>query len=133
MRNESASAWRDSLRERKAELQRELGSALMREALDMVDDMKAAIGEAGPLADSIKLLTAATGYAAVRIVAGGTTTTKTVAHPGFGKAERYDYSNAEEFGTRHEPARPFFWSTIRKRKNQREAAIRATLQEVFAS
>lgn len=49
----------------------------------------------------------------VRIVAGGDLTTKEIRK---GSGVPYDYVRAEEFGTKDEPAIPFFYNTYRAEK-----------------
>jgi HK97 gp10 family phage protein len=49
----------------------------------------------------------------IRIVAGGELTTREIRK---GSGVAYDYALAEEFGTKHEAAIPFFWNTYRANK-----------------
>ena len=71
---------------------------------------------------------------AVLVRAGGALTTRSGAgDQGFvrefaravrGKDANYDYALAQEFGTQHIPAQPFFWPTYRARKRRIRRAIK---------
>lgn len=61
-------------------------------------------------------------------VAGGDLTTKTVRE---GSGVPYDYAPGFEFGTSHQPARPFFYPTYRAMKDDINQAIQEAIQEVI--
>lgn len=86
----------------------------------------------GVLRDSIRKVPAARG--AVSVEAGGPTTTKPVRQ---GVDASYDYALGQEYGTRHNPARPFFWPAyrlMRKRlRNRASRAINRVVKRVVAS
>ncbi len=44
----------------------------------------------------------------------------------------YDYAIAQEFGTRREPARPFFWPTYRAEKQKLRRKIREAAKEAIS-
>jgi HK97 gp10 family phage protein len=64
----------------------------------------------------------------VFVQAGGDATTKDVRE---GSGVNYDYALGFEFGTSHQPARPFFYSTYHERRDQMHDAITDALTEVL--
>jgi hypothetical protein len=64
----------------------------------------------------------------VFVQAGGDATTKEVRE---GSGEGYDYAVGFEFGNSHQPARPFFYSTYRERRDGMRAAITDALTEAL--
>jgi HK97 gp10 family phage protein len=64
----------------------------------------------------------------VFVQAGGTTTTKEVRE---GSGVGYDYAIGFEFGTSHQPARPFFYSTYHEHRDEMRDAITEALTEVL--
>ncbi|MET4217854.1 HK97 gp10 family phage protein [Bradyrhizobium sp. LB14.3] len=62
------------------------------------------------------------------VQAGGDMTTKEVRE---GSGKPYDYSEAFEYGTSHQPARPFFWPTYRAMKDDIQEAINDAVSEVL--
>lgn len=62
------------------------------------------------------------------VQAGGDMTTKEVRG---GSGVEYDYAEAFEFGTSHQPARPFFFSTYRELKDKMQDAINEAINEVL--
>lgn len=54
------------------------------------------------------------------VLAGGPLTTKPVRR---GSSAQFDYALAEEYGTRHESAKPYFWPTVHRLEKQVELAI----------
>jgi HK97 gp10 family phage protein len=62
------------------------------------------------------------------VQAGGDMTTKEVRG---GSGVAYDYSEAFEFGTSHQPARPFFWPTYRAMKDDIQQAINDAVSEAL--
>jgi HK97 gp10 family phage protein len=55
------------------------------------------------------------------VQAGGDTTT----------VDGFDHALAFEFGTTHQPARPFFFSTYEERRPQMEANLQKAMKEAF--
>ncbi|WP_375763084.1 hypothetical protein ACE10X_27205 [Bradyrhizobium sp. Pha-3] len=62
------------------------------------------------------------------VQAGGDMTTKEVRD---GSGVSYDYSEAFEYGTSRQLARPFFWPTYRAMKDDIEQAIEEAVSEVL--
>ena len=62
------------------------------------------------------------------VQAGGDMTTKEVRE---GSGEPYDYAEGFEFGTSHQPARPFFYSTYRAMRDDIYDAINEAVNEVL--
>ncbi|SFJ24407.1 phage protein, HK97 gp10 family [Bradyrhizobium sp. Gha] len=62
------------------------------------------------------------------VQAGGDMTTKEVRD---GSGQPYDYAEAFEFGTSHQPARPFFWPTYQANKDEIHQAIEDAIGEVL--
>jgi HK97 gp10 family phage protein len=62
------------------------------------------------------------------VQAGGDLTTKEVRE---GSGEPYDYAVGFEFGTSHQPARPFFYSTYNAMKDDMQEAINDAVNEVL--
>lgn len=64
------------------------------------------------------------------VQAGGEATTREVRN---GSGVGYDYALGFEFGTRHQPARPFFYNTYRAKRPAIEAAINAAVEKALSS
>jgi HK97 gp10 family phage protein len=62
------------------------------------------------------------------VLAGGPLTTTIVRE---GSGEPYDYADAFEFGTSHQPARPFFFSTYNAMRDDMQQAIDDAVNEVL--
>jgi HK97 gp10 family phage protein len=62
------------------------------------------------------------------VQAGGELTTKEVRE---GSGEPYDYAVGFEFGTSHQPARPFFYSTYNAMRDDMQEAIDQAVSEIF--
>jgi HK97 gp10 family phage protein len=62
------------------------------------------------------------------VQAGGDMTTKEIRD---GSGVPYDYSEAFEFGTRHQEARPFFWPPYRATKDDIQEAINNAISEAL--
>jgi HK97 gp10 family phage protein len=62
------------------------------------------------------------------VQAGGALTTKEVRT---GSGEPYDYAVGFEFGTSHQPARPFFYSTYHAMRDDMQDAITEAVNEVL--
>jgi HK97 gp10 family phage protein len=62
------------------------------------------------------------------VQAGGDLTTKEVRE---GSGEAYDYAEAFEFGTSHQPARPFFYSTYNAMRDDMQDAINEAVSEIL--
>ena len=99
-------------------------------------------GETGNLQKSIRT---EQGRNPMRVLvrAGGALTTRSGAgDQGFvrefaravrGKDANYDYALAQEFGTQHIPAQPFFWPTYRARKRRIRRAIKDSAKAAINS
>lgn len=48
-----------------------------------------------------------------------------------GSGKPYDYALGFEYGTTRQPARSFFWSTIREKRDQMQERISAAVQKVL--
>lgn len=70
----------------------------------------------------------------VKVTAGGEKTTRPVRE---GASATYDYAMAQEFGTEHQPAHPYFWVSyraLRPAMRRRIAkAVRAAVQKLGGS
>lgn len=62
------------------------------------------------------------------VEAGGDMTTKEVRD---GSGEPYDYALGFEFGTSHQPARPFFFNTYEALRDDMQAEIDSAINEVL--
>ncbi|WP_061848518.1 HK97-gp10 family putative phage morphogenesis protein [Bradyrhizobium sp. DOA1] len=62
------------------------------------------------------------------VLAGGPLTTKEVRE---GSGEPFDYANAMEWGTSHQPARPFFYPTYNAMRDEMQRAIEDAINEVL--
>jgi HK97 gp10 family phage protein len=89
--------------------QADLLSAAQRETLRALEQLPE---ETGDLEDSCVVVPGNSDLEFV-VQAGGELTTKEIRE---GSGHPYDYALAFEFGTSHQPARPFFWNTYRARK-----------------
>jgi HK97 gp10 family phage protein len=104
--------------------QAELLSAAQRQALQSLEQSPQ---ETGDLEQSC---TVAPGQDELEFIvqAGGELTTKEVRE---GSGEPYDYAVGFEFGTSHQPARPFFYSTYNAMKDDMQDAIDETVSEIL--
>jgi HK97 gp10 family phage protein len=66
----------------------------------------------------------------VLVQAGGSATTK---HVREGSGVNYDYAEAFEFGTSHQPARPFFYPTYHGMRDDMQEAINNAVEEVLGN
>lgn len=82
-------------------------------------DSVAPRGETGNLLHSIRKVPDRSKDTIVRIVAGGQLTVRPTV-----SSKPYDYARADEFGTVHMPAKPFFFPTYRLRKKKMIAAMK---------
>jgi HK97 gp10 family phage protein len=117
----------DKLREPLAEVileQAELLSQAQKSALQALEQSP---DETGDLEASCVVVPGATDLE-VFVQAGGTLTTKEVRT---GSGEPYDYAAGFEFGTSHQPARPFFYSTYRAMHDDMQDAINEAINEVL--
>lgn len=62
------------------------------------------------------------------VEAGGDMTTKEIRE---GSGEPYDYALGFEFGTSHQPARPFFFNTYEALRDDMQAEIDSAINEVL--
>lgn len=62
------------------------------------------------------------------VQAGGELTTKDIRE---GSGVNYDYTEAFEYGTSRQPARPFFWPTYQEKRDDIEKAIAAGVEKAL--
>jgi HK97 gp10 family phage protein len=103
--------------------QAELLSQAQNDALQALEQSD----ETGKLADSCVVVNGAT-YLEVFVQAGGDATTKDVRE---GSGVDYDYALGFEFGTSHQPARPFFYPTYHALQSEMQEAITNAVNEVL--
>lgn len=103
--------------------QAEMLSAAQKQALQSLEETE----PTGDLEASCVVVPGATDLE-VLVQAGGELTTKEVRH---GSGVEYDYALGFEFGTSHQPARPFFYSTYRGRRDEIQSAINVAANEVI--
>ena len=116
----------DKLREPLAAVilgQAELLSQAQQNALQALEQSE----ETGDLEASCVVVGGATDLEAL-VQAGGAATTKEVRE---GSGADYDYAEAFEFGTSHQPARPFFYSTYNAMHDDIQQAITDAVNEVL--
>jgi HK97 gp10 family phage protein len=101
--------------------------AAVKAAEQIANNMRAAASvKSGKLRDSIRIeLRPPFG---VRILAGGPSTTKPVRK---GQTATYDYALAQEFGTREERARPFFYPMWRLNKRAARSRINRAMKKAI--
>jgi HK97 gp10 family phage protein len=104
--------------------QADLLSAAQRETLRALEQLPE---ETGDLEDSCVVVPGNSDLEFV-VQAGGELTTKEIRE---GSGHPYDYALAFEFGTSHQPARPFFWNTYRDRKDDIQDALDQAASEVL--
>lgn len=95
---------------------------------DMRRDVRRYAYEDGALLDSIETVRVKdeTGQIAVRVQAGGASTTVTSKG-----APPYDYSHGIEYGNSTTPARPFFWPNYRTHRRKIRAAITRAMRKAL--
>jgi HK97 gp10 family phage protein len=104
--------------------QAELLSAAQQNALKALEQSP---DETGDLEASCVVVDGATDLE-VFVQAGGSATTKEVRE---GSGVNYDYAIGFEFGTSHQPARPFFYSTYNEMRDDMQENITDALTEVL--
>ncbi len=120
----TADKFRALTRQLQAEVVAAAQASLDEQADALVSLMKSVVPEqSGHLKDSIRKLPGKRPLQ-VRVAAGGELTTKEVRK---GSGVAYDYAMAEEFGTRAETAKPFFWPSYRLSKKAIRAAVRGSI------
>jgi hypothetical protein len=119
----------DKLREPLANVIREqadLLSAAQRQALQSLEQSPE---ETGDLEASCVVVPGSSDLE-VFVQAGGAATTKQIRE---GSGVPYDYALAFEFGTSHQPARPFFYSSYNSLRDQMQDAINEAVSEVLTN
>src|SRR5882762_5113845 len=106
--------------------QAELLSAAQRQALQSLEQ---APEETGDLEDSCVVVPGKNDLEFL-VQAGGDLTTKEVRE---GSGKPYDYAAGFEFGTSHQPARPFFYSTYNAMRDDMQKAIDEAVNEVLSN
>ena len=114
---------------------REPIAAALREQAEMLSEAQRATlrslerfpAETGALEDSCTTAPGANDLEVI-VQAGGDGTTDDVRA---GSGVPYHYAEAFEFGTSHQHARPFFYSTYREKRDDMQAAISAAIEEAF--
>ncbi|WJR76016.1 HK97-gp10 family putative phage morphogenesis protein [Bradyrhizobium sp. NP1] len=116
----------DKLREQLSEVIREQAerlSAAQKAALQSLEQTD----ETGDLEASCTVVPGANDLEFI-VQAGGPLTTTEVRE---GSGKPYDYALAFEFGTSHQPARPFFYSTYNAMRDDMQEAITEAVNEVL--
>lgn len=115
-------------------LEAELTSVLQEQARRLSDAQRAELqsqlqapAESGDLEASLRVETR-DGPLDVHVVAGGDLTMTEVRE---GSGEDWDRALGFEFGTSHQPARPFFWNTYRALKPSMDQEINHTVERVL--
>lgn len=104
---------------------------LLAQADELCGDIRNAIphSDTGHLRDSVRKRDVSSqdgSKLSVLILAGGTLTTKHT------EAGSFDYAVAEEFGTRKETPRPFFYSTVRQYRARGDQQFQETFAQTIA-
>lgn len=112
MSKASVQALKAELKSRSEKLKANASSAIEHAAQDLAGAIRArAKVRSGDTAKSVQAVKLQSG--GWRVQAGGDLTTKEVRK---GSGVTYDYTRAEEFGTVHMKAQPFFFNTYRAKK-----------------
>jgi HK97 gp10 family phage protein len=115
MANQSVKEFRALLESLPTEIRTPLRQAVFAEALTLADKIRFAVPvKRGVLFSSIRVERSSFTALRALVRAGGSSTT----------VGDYDYALAQEFGTRHLTAQPFFWPTYRTHKRSIRKAIR---------
>ncbi|MGY4351548.1 hypothetical protein ACVWXM_008041 [Bradyrhizobium sp. GM7.3] len=101
-------------------------SDAQREALRALEESP----ETGALEASCTVAAAGANDLGYIVMAGGDMTTKEIRE---GSREPYDYALGFEFGTSHQPARPFFYSTYNAMRDDMQKAIDEAVNEVLSN
>jgi HK97 gp10 family phage protein len=110
----------DKLREPLSEVIQEQAELLSQAQRSALQSLEQAPEETGDLEASCVVVPGATDLEFL-VQAGGETTTR----------GEYDYAAGFEFGTSHQPARPFFYSTFNSLRDDMQEAINNALNEVL--
>jgi HK97 gp10 family phage protein len=122
MANKSVEAFRKLTLDMQRQVYNDAVTELDAQANNLVSRMRSVVvhGPTSALANSIRKQPGKI-PTIVRVLAGGASTT----HPATsGGRPAYDYARAVEFGTRHNPAQPFFFPTFRLMRKQMRSAMR---------
>lgn len=128
--NDDLDAYLSSLPDK---LREQLSDVLREQAFRLSDAQRAALRaleqspETGALEASCTVAPGANDLEYI-VQAGGDMTTKEVRE---GSGEPYDYALGFEFGTSHQPARPFFYSTYNAMRDDMQKAIDEAVNEVL--
>lgn len=117
----------DKLREPLAAVIREQAALLSQAQQEALKALEQSPDETGDLEASCVVVDGATDLE-VLVQAGGSATTKDIRE---GSGVNYDYAEAFEFGTSHQPARPFFYPTYHAMRDDMQAAITDAVNEVL--
>jgi HK97 gp10 family phage protein len=117
--NVSVERFRRLTAELKAEVRREAIAELNRQAEDLARIIESvAPRHEGVLKTTVRVVPGKKETQVMVIAGGARTLRQGVTSPA------YDYARADEFGTTHMPAKPFFFPTYRLRKKRMRAAIK---------
>lgn len=120
----SADGFRVFLARVTGSVEEEVNAELMKQARLLVTAIQAAApARSGRLRESVRIERGKSSDTVV-VRAGGPLTTKPVRN---GAKATYDYSLATEFGTTHEAAEPFFYSTYRQKRRGMRTAVNAAV------
>jgi HK97 gp10 family phage protein len=109
-------------------LQRELAGKIKEIADELADAIRdAAPEDSGLLKQSIQVRRGR-GTLELYVEAGGSLTTKEVRD---GSGVPYDYALAQEFGTSHQPADPFFYPTYNELKDDVQEQLKDAVADVL--
>jgi HK97 gp10 family phage protein len=117
----------DKLAEQLSALLREQAERLSEAQKETLRSLEQSPEETGTLEASCVVVPGASDLEFL-VQAGGDATTKEVRE---GSGVNYDYALGFEFGTSHQPARPFFYSTYEAMKDQMQDAIDDAVNEVI--
>ncbi len=128
--NQELQAYLDALPD---QLREHLSDALREQAFRLSDAQRVALQglEQDPQTGALEAsCTVAPGADDLEYIvqAGGDMTTAEIRK---GSGVEFDYAQAFEFGTHHQPARPFFWTEYRALKGSIQEAISEALNEVL--
>ena len=132
-RNPSADRFRTDMQNLAVQMAYSLHDTLLLQADELIRDMADAIEHSviGNLKSSLRKKDATQQFGAIErpsvlVIAGGPLTTRRTS-----AGEVYDYALAEEFGTRNEAPRPFFYGTARRYANEAPPDWRETVDDVI--
>lgn len=128
--NQDLQAYLDALPDK---IREHLSDVLRQQAFRLSDNQRTALQglEQDPITGALEAsCTVAPGADDLEyvVMAGGEMTTGEIRK---GSGIPYDYAEAFEFGTSHQPARPFFWPTYRTMKDEIHEAIQDAVNEAI--